>query len=456
MTEANVHGELLKRAEQLLEYLKPLGVDEADVVASRGNEFEVKVSCGNVETLTQATSKQLGVRVVVDKKQSFCTSSDFSDGNLKNLAAKAVEMARHLEPDPHHGVAEAEPGRVDLGQAFESFDPAILEIPSAAKIEWAHQMEAAAREVSPKIQKFGDSGISTGDSHSVLVTSSGVVRTASGTGIAAWCNPIAEQEGELQTEFWYDSKTHLEDLDPIASIGKRAGERSLRMLGAKAIPTQSLPIIFEPPMALGFLGGIIGAIDGDLIYKKASFLNERLGTQIASPQITLVDDPFVKRGAASSLFDGEGIPASKKNLIDKGILTTYLYDSYTARKAGKQSTGNGQRGAGSLPHIGTFNVYVEPGEIAEDSLLKECPRALLITRGLGRGVNAVTGEYSRGVNGLLLEHGEVVQAVQEVTIAGDMIEMMNGVDAVGDKVHFRGSSGAPYIRINDIMVSGTS
>ena len=320
MTDTNVHGELLKRAEQLLEYLKPLGVDEADVVASRGNEFEVKVSCGNVETLTQATSKQLGVRVVVDKRQSFCTSSDFSDDNLKNLAAKAVEMARHLEPDPHHGVAEAEPGRVDLGQAFESFDPAILEIPSATKIEWAHQMEAAAREVSPKIQKFGDSGISTGDSHSVLVTSSGVVRTASGTGIAAWCNPIAEQEDELQTEFWYDSKTHLEDLDPIASIGKRAGERSLRMLGAKAIPTQSLPIIFEPPMALGFLGGIIGAIDGDLIYKKASFLNERLGTQIASPQITLVDDPFVKRGAASSLFDGEGIPASKRISSIKGYL----------------------------------------------------------------------------------------------------------------------------------------
>ena len=143
MTDTNVHGELLKRAEQLLEYLKPLGVDEADVVASRGNEFEVKVSCGNVETLTQATSKQLGVRVVVDKKQSFCTSSDFSDDNLKNLAAKAVEMARHLEPDPHHGVAEAEPGRVDLGQAFESFDPAILEIPSAPKlngrIKWKPQ-----------------------------------------------------------------------------------------------------------------------------------------------------------------------------------------------------------------------------------------------------------------------------------------------------------------------------
>lgn len=456
MTDPGIHNELIKKAEQVLDYLKPLGVDEADVVASRGNEFEVKVSCGNVETLTQATSKQLGVRVVVGKRQSFCTSSDFSDENLKYLARHAVEMAHHLEPDPHHGVAEVEPGRIDLGQAFESFDPAILEIPSATKIEWAHQMEQAAREVSPKIQKFGDSGISTGDSHSILITSGGVIRTAAGTGIAAWCNPIAEEGSELQTEFWYDSKTHLEDLDAINLIGTRAGERALRMLGARALPTQSLPIIFEPPMALGFFGGIIGAIDGDLIYKKASFLNEKLGTDIASSQITLVDDPFVKRGAASSLFDGEGNPASKKNLIDKGVLTTYLYDSYTARKAGTQSTGNGQRGAGSLPHIGTFNVYVEPGSTPELELLNECPRALLITRGLGRGVNAVTGEYSRGVNGLLLENGEVVHAVQEVTIAGDMINMMKAVDAVGDQIHFRGSSGAPYVRINDIMVSGTS
>ena len=199
MTDTNVHGELLKRAEQLLEYLKPLGVDEADVVASRGTEFEVKVRGGNVETLTQATSKQLGVRVVVDKRQSFCTSSDFSDDNLKNLAAKAVEMARHLEPDPHHGVAEAEPGRVDLGQAFESFDPAILEIPSATKIEWAHQMEAAAREVSPKIQKFGDSGISTGDSlcsgHKLWC------RHRIRHGYRCMVQSIAEQEGELQTSF---------------------------------------------------------------------------------------------------------------------------------------------------------------------------------------------------------------------------------------------------------------
>lgn len=456
MTDPTVHDELLKRAEQLLEYLRPLGVDEADVVASRGNEFEVKVSCGNVETLTQATSKQLGVRVVVNKRQSFCTSSDFSDSNLKDLAHRAVEMAKHLEPDPHHGIAEVEPGRVDLGEAFESFDPKILEIPSATKIEWAHQMEQAARQVSPKIDKFGDSGISTGDSHSILMTSNGVIRTASGTGIAAWCNPIAEDNGELQTEFWYDSKTHLEDLDTIDTIGTRAGERSLRMLGARPLKTQSLPIIFEPPMGLGFFGGIIGAIDGDLVYKKASFLNDKLGTAIASSQITLVDDPFVKRGAASSLFDGEGIAASKKNLIDAGVLTTYLYDSYTARKAGTKSTGNGQRGAGSLPHIGTFNVYIEGGTTPEASLLKDCPRALLITRGLGRGVNAVTGEYSRGVNGLLLEYGEVIQPVQEVTIAGDMIDMMKGVDAVGDKIHFRGSSGAPYIRINDIMVSGTS
>ena len=456
MSDIDIHDDLLGCAERVLSFLKPLGVDEADVVAARGNEFEVKVNSGKIETLTQATSKRIGLRVIVDKKQSFCTSSDFSDESLKHLAEHVVAMARHLEADPHHGVAEAEVGRIDLGQEFEPFDQAILDIPSADKIEWAHQMEAAARAVSPNIKKFGDSGISTGDSHSVLMTSSGVIRTASGTGISAWCNPIAEKDGELQTEFWYDSKTHLEDLEDVHLIGTKAGERASRMLGAKAISTQSLPIIFEPPIALGFFGGIIGAIDGDLIFKGASFLNNRLNTQIASDQITLTDDPFINRGSSSSLFDGEGIPASKKHLLNKGVLTTYLYDSYTARKAGTQSTGNGQRGSGSLPHIGTFNVHLSAGDTPEQSLLRDCPKALLITRGLGRGVNAITGEYSRGVNGLLLEHGEIVQAVQEVTIAGDMIDMMKRVGAVGDTVHFRGSSGAPFVLIDDIMVSGSS
>jgi PmbA protein len=304
------------------------------------------------------------------------------------------------------------------------------------------------------VRKFRDSGVSTSAADSVLVTSTGAVRYSRGTDISIWCTPVAEADGQLQTDFWYDSQTHLEDLESVESVGTTAARRAARMLGAKPIKTQEVPVIFEAPMAAGLLGGMLGALDGDMVYKKASFLADKLGQPIAVPGITLVDDPLLRRGAASTPFDGEGLPTSRKNLVDKGVLTTFLYDSYTARKAGVKPTANARRGYSSMPHAGVFNFYAEKGPDDPEAILRSAPRALLVTRGLGHGLNTVSGEYSRGANGLWLENGEVVHAVQEITIAADYLTMLKNIDRIGNDLRIRGSSGAPTLRIASMTVSG--
>ncbi|MBT6177895.1 MAG: TldD/PmbA family protein [Deltaproteobacteria bacterium] len=449
------HEPLLEVTSELLKLAKTAGVDLADSMASYGTDFEVKVESGKIGTLTQATAKAVGLRVFVGKKLGFCTTSDFRKSSLQALVERTVAMAHEVEEDEFNDIARAESGTLDAGSQFDPYDPSIAALSTDEKIRMAHTLEQAARDTDSRVQKFRDSGIASGESWSALQTSTGTIRTTRGTGISAWCNPIAEADGQLQTEVWYDSRAHLEDLESMESIGQNAAARAARMLGAKPVATQKAAVIFEPMIAAGLLGGLIGAINGDLVYKKASFLGDKLGEQIASPDITMIDDPHVYRGLASTPFDGEGLPTYPKRILDRGKLTTFLYDSYTARKVGVSSTANGRRGATGMPSIGTYNFCIEPGQTSLKEMLSSVPRALILTRGLGRGLNAITGEYSRGANGLWVENGEIVHAVQEVTIAGNLLEMLQNVDCVGNDLMVKGSTRAPSIRIQDMTISGS-
>lgn len=442
-------------ASRVLELAKKFGASSADAVVSRGTEFEVKVADGAIVTLTQATSKGMGLRVFVDGRLGFCTTSDFADASLTYAVERAVQLAREAAPDPHNGLVELEAGLKVAGDELELYDPAVVSLPTEEKIRWAHQLEEAARAADPRVRKFRDSGVSSGESHTVLATTSGALRAVRSTGIALWCNPIAEADGQLQTEVWYDSRTHVADSDSPEKVGHIAATRAARMLGARPVKTQVAHLILEPAMAAGFMGSMLAAIDGDSVYKKASFLSDKLGKQIGSTALTLVDDPHVKRGNGSSPFDGEGLATYKKKLLDAGVLTTFLYDGYTARKVGVKPTASAKRGYSSPPHAGVFNLIVQPGDVSQENIWRDVDRALVLTRGLGRGLNSVSGEYSRGANGLWIEKGEIVHPVQEVTIAGDYLAMLQNVDAVGSDLQLRGSSGAPTLRIADVTISGT-
>ncbi len=438
----------------VVELAKSKGADAADVVASRSTDFEVKVADGNIVTLTQAVAKGLGLRVFVDGRMGFCTTSDFTPDALTQAVERAVSITREAAQDPHNGLADAEPGTMSAGDELDLYDPAVPAMSTDDKIRWAHELEAAARAADPRVTKFRDSGVASGETDSILVTSSGAVRTLRSTGISIWANPIAVANGELQTEVWYDSQTHLEDLESVESVGRTAGERAARMLGAKPVKTQNAAVIFEPQVAAALAGGMLGAIDGDMVYKKASFLTDKLGETIACNRLNIIDDPLLKRGTGTAPFDGEGLPTFRKAIIDAGKLTTYLYDSYTARKAGAKPTASARRGYASLPHAGPFNFYVAAGDDDPDEILRSSDRALIVTRGLGSGVNTVSGEYSHGANGLWVEHGEVIHPVQEVTIAGDYLEMLAGIDRIGTDLRMRGASGAPTLRIASMTISG--
>jgi PmbA protein len=226
------------------------------------------------------------------------------------------------------------------------------------------------------------------------------------------------------------------------------------MLGAKKVKSQKVPVIFDPMMAASFVGNVASAASGDAIYKKSSVFASRLNKKVAAGEVTLLDDGLLKRGLGTSPFDGEGVATRRTPIVEKGMLRNFLYDSFTARKAGARTTGNASRGYSSLPHIGFNNLYLEPGEASPEELIKDVKNGFYVTAMLGHGANVVTGEYSRGANGLWIENGELTVPVQEVTVAGNMLEMMESIDGIGSDLTFRGSVGAPTVRFAELTVSG--
>jgi PmbA protein len=316
------------------------------------------------------------------------------------------------------------------------------------------EMEKVARSFDSRIKTIEtvEAGENVGEIF--LASSAGVTGYSQGTSIYLYTAAVAEADGQLQNSWWYDARRFLADLEAPEHVATQAAQRAVRMLGARKVKSQKVPVVFDPMMAASFVGGIAGAVNGDAVYKKASFLAERLDSKIAPANVTIVDDGLMPKGLATSPFDGEGVPTRRTALVEQGILKTFLYDAFTARKAKTRSTGNASRGYRSLPSIGTHNVYLEPGSRTPESMVKDIPNGFYVTAMLGHGANLVTGEYSRGANGMWIENGELTRPVQEVTVASNLLEMLSNIDAVGSDLTFRGSVGAPTIRFRELTVSG--
>jgi PmbA protein len=268
------------------------------------------------------------------------------------------------------------------------------------------------------------------------------------------CSPVAEQDGQLQTASWGDTRRTLSALESPEQIGRTAARRAARMLGARKPKTQRVPVVFDPRMAAGFIGSLAGAVSGDLVWKKSSFLREKLGQRIAPESITILDDATLAHGISTRPFDGEGVASRPLPIVERGVLKTFLYDSRTARKAGTKPTGSASRGWSSLPSIGASNFFLEPGPDDPEQIVKGIRNGLYVTAMLGRGADVVTGDYSRGANGLWIEDGALAYPVQEITVSGNLLEMLAAIDAVGTDLDFRSSVAAPTIRFAELQVSG--
>ncbi|HWE22321.1 MAG TPA: TldD/PmbA family protein [Myxococcales bacterium] len=443
---------LLEVCEQLVSLAKRAGASDAEAYAERTRESSVKVRDGNVEELHQATSKGVGLRVFSAGRLGFAYGTDFSREGLRKLAQDALALAKGAAKDEFNEL----PRGKSLGRGPEgAYDPAIEEIDPAWKLRVARAAEQAATRVDPRVRKFDSTGAGDYLAHSAIASSKGAAGESRASYVYLYCSPVAEADGQLQTASWSDTRRRLAELQAAEEIGRIAAQRAARMLGARKVKTQKAAIIFEPQQAAGFFGGLAGAVNGDLVHKKSSFLARLLGKRIASEQVTLADDATLAAGLATRPFDGEGVASQRTLVIDRGVLKNFLYDTYTARKAGARSTGNAARSWASLPHIGTSNFILERGTVAPEEIVRTTKRGLLVTAMLGSGANVVTGEYSRGANGLWIEDGQIVHPVQEVTVSGSLLDLLSSIDAVGTDLELRSSIAAPTLRIAEAMISGS-
>lgn len=435
------------------------GASDAEAVAREGDEFAVTVRMGEVEKLVESGSRALGLRVFLGQRSASTSTSDLTAEGIQQLVEGALALARITEDDAFSGLPEAGefgayPG--DLHLYFED----VYSLPGAERIEWAKRAEAAALGADPRINNSRGAGFEAATGRRVLANSRGFLgqyRSSYAGGSAA---PLAKDEnGQMHKDYWDSSARRIGDLDSPESVGREAARRTLRRLGARRMPTQQIPVVFAPETARSLLGAVFDAASGNAIWRSASYLAGKLGEEIAAPALTIIDDNTMllrngTGGFGSSPFDGEGLPSRRTTVVERGVLKNYMLNTYAARKLGMQSTHNASRGLAGTPGIGPGNLYLEPGTETPEEIIKGVDKGLYVTSLIGYGVNLVTGDYSRGATGLWIENGELTHAVEEVTIAGNLKEMLRNVSAVGNDLMFRGSTASPTIRMDGMMLAG--
>jgi PmbA protein len=435
------------------------GATDAEAVVREGDEFSVNVRMGQVETLKESGSRGLGLRVFLGTRSASTSTSDLTPDGIRQLVDGAIALANVTEEDPFTGLPEtAEFGSIpdDLHLYYDD----VYSLSGPERIEWARRAEAAALAADPRITNSDGGSFDAATGRKVMANSRGFVggyRT-SYAGVAA--APLAmDANGAMQRDAWWSGARRFADIESPESIGKEAARRTLRRLGARKVPTQRVPIVFAPEVARSLIGSVFEAASGDSIWRHASFLAGKLGDQIATPSLTIIDDntmllPTGAGGFGSSPFDGEGLPSRRTVVLEKGILRNYLLNTYSARKLALKSTHNASRGLAGTPGIGCGNLYLEPGSLTPDEIIAGVTAGLYVTSLMGFGTNIVTGDYSRGATGLWIENGQLAHAVEEVTIAGNLAEMLMNVTAIGNDLVFRGSVASPTLRIDGMTIAG--
>ncbi|MCY1015381.1 TldD/PmbA family protein [Pyxidicoccus sp. MSG2] len=441
-------------AKKIVQRAKKKGAQQAEAFLEVGRQGSVRVHEGQIEDLTQSTSKGVGVRVLVKGRLGFAYTSDFEPAALDHIIDQALKLAGAAAPNKLNGL----PSGKDLGRFGDTgilFDTKVSELPGDWKIKAALEVEKAARAEDSRVVAFNAVGAGDFVSEVYMASTEGMTGAYSGTYVFLYAMPVASDGKGLQTGYWVDYKRFLDDLDSPESIGREATRRAVRMLGAKRVKTQQVPVVLDPLVASRFVQDIASAANGNAVYQQASVLAPLKGKKLAGPHVTLVDDGLLPRGLATAPFDGEGVPTRRTPILDQGVLSGFLYDAFTARKAKARTTGNASRGYNALPSIGATNLYLEAGTKSPQELLREVDSGLYVTALLGQGTDPVTGELSAGANGLWIEKGELTHPVQEVTVAGNLLQMLKDLDGIGTDLQFRGGSvGAPTVRFRQLTVSG--
>lgn len=434
------------------------GASDAEVVIREGDEFSVNVRLGQVETLKESGSRALGLRVFLGKRSASASTSDLTADGIRQLVNGALALARLTEEDPFVGLPEEEFGAIpdDLHLYYGD----VYSLPGPERIELARRAEAAALAADKRITNSDGGSFDAATGMKVLANSRGFVGRYRSSYAGVSAAPLAKDEnGHMQRDGWWSSARCFAHLEAPEAVGAEAARRTLRRLGARRVPTQRVPIVFAPEVARSLIGSVFDAASGDSIWRHASFLAGKLGEQIGAATLNIVDDnvmllPTGVGGFGSSPFDGEGLPSRRTVLLEKGVLRSYMLNTYSARKLGMKSTHNASRGLAGTPGIGCGNLYLEPGAQSPEQIIGAVNTGLYVTSLMGFGTNIVTGDYSRGAAGLWIENGQLTHAVEEITIAGNLGEMLMNVTAIGNDLVFRGSVASPTLRIDGMTIAG--
>jgi PmbA protein len=438
------------RAVDLVSRARRAGADASDVLYVGDASTQVQMRLGALEDVQRSEGEEIGLRAFVGRRSASASTSDFSPAALIALAERVVAMAAQAPEDAFAGLA---PEKMLMSEAPPSLDlEDRTEVPPDALRERALIAENAARAVRGVTNSEG-AGASAGRAVVALATSHGFVGGYSGSSHGVSASVLAGEGGGMQRDYSYHSARYLKDLEGAAAIGKEAGERAVMRLNPVKLKSGAMPVVFDPRAGAGLIGHLVGAITGGAIARKTSFLLDRLGEQIFAKGITIVDDPHRKRGMRSRPFDGEGLATRTSNIIEDGVLTGWLMDSASAKQLGLQPTGHAARGVGGPPGAGASNLHLEPGDVTPEALMADIKNGFYVTELIGMGVNGLTGDYSRGASGFIIENGEIHGAVAEVTIAGNLKDMFAALIPAND-LHFRYSSNVPTIRVDGMMIAG--
>lgn len=448
-----VMGEnFLNIAERITAGAVKQGADAAEAYIVSSKDLTVEVRDGAVETMKLAEDRGVGLRLFKDGRVGFAFSTELTADGVRQLVVQALANAKNTERDEYNQL----PQPIEQYPQLDLYDPAIKAAAVEEKIKRAVQMEQAAKEYDKRVKIIESSTYQDGEAEIFIVNSNGLSAGYKGAYSGLYLALVAEEGNDSQTGFALDYSLKYKELDP-QRIGRLAAERAVRMLGAKPVSTQRVPVIIDPYVAANFLGLIGPALTGEAVQKGRSLFAGRVDQEVASKCLTIIDDGSRPNGIASAPFDGEGVASSKTVLIQNGVLQGYLHNTYTAAKAGVQSTGNGVRGSfKSTPEVGTTNFYIQPGLLPPEELIK-IDKGFYLTEVMGmHTANPISGDFSLGAAGIWIENGEFTQPVRGVAIAGNIMELLKSIDAVGSDLKFFGGKGAPTIRAAQMTVSGTS
>ena len=438
---------------EILAQAKAKGASDGDVVMVESDSFFVTVRMGEVEKISQAGEKRLGLRLFFGNSSATASTSDISQKSIEKLVDDTARMAQVTAQDSYSGLPEAAALARDWPE-LDLLDDSARAVSVDERIQIALATEKSALAFDPRITNSEGAEFSNQVGRVIYANSQGFAGEYSGSTFGHSVAPVASQDGAMQRDYWYSSNRKFSRLESPKSVGERAAQRVLRRLGGRKVKTCSVPIVFDPEMAASLLRNLASAISGYSLYKGASFLAGKLDTQIGSELLTVIDDGTIPGALGSRPFDGEGLPIYKKTVVEKGRLQSYLLDTYSGKKLGMASTGNASRSVGDAPGVAPANFYLAPGSDSPEQMIKSVKAGLYVTEMIGFGVNMVTGDYSRGAAGLWIENGELTYPVEEITIAGNLKEMFQNIEMVGNDLEMRGRIASPTVKISQMTVAG--